>query len=405
MNVSPAIRGLADDVQRAGGRALLVGGGVRDALLGREAKDQDVEVYGLPSDELASLLRRTGKVDEVGRSFGVFKWTPPGEDTIDVSLPRTDSKLGPGHRGIAVHGDPFLDVVEASRRRDLTINAIMVDLHTHEIIDPHGGLADLEAGVLRAVDLQTFLEDPLRALRVAQFAARLEFSVDPALLALCLTARVDELPPERILVEWQKLFLGGRKPSLGIQFARHSGLLSTLFPTLVDRVDNDAVLDAAAQSPQRDSHDGWHLALLLSLWVADSPQWEDTMDALGLHRRLGLNVRRLVGQCLQARMEPWHDDAALRHLSVKVPLRLMLAFHRSQGASTRLAWQRSETLGILEQGPTPIVQGRDLRRLGHAPGPALGDMLQTLYTMQLDGTVRTRDEGLEAARALLKHPS
>ena len=119
MNVSPAIRGLADDVQRAGGRALLVGGGVRDALLGREAKDQDVEVYGLPSDELASLLRRTGKVDEVGRSFGVFKWTPPGEDTIDVSLPRTDSKLGPGHRGIAVHGDPFLDVVEASRRRDL----------------------------------------------------------------------------------------------------------------------------------------------------------------------------------------------------------------------------------------------------------------------------------------------
>ncbi|MBT3220247.1 MAG: CCA tRNA nucleotidyltransferase, partial [Proteobacteria bacterium] len=168
---------LAQSCESHGGRAYLVGGGVRDFLMGLVVKDWDLEVYGLGEDQLVPVLRQYGHVNEVGRAFSVFKLTV-GEREIDISIPRRDSNIGPGHRGIAVSGDPFLSPREAARRRDLTVNALMYDLLSRELLDSFGGRKDLEDRVLRAVDEETFLEDPLRALRVVQFAARLEFSAD-----------------------------------------------------------------------------------------------------------------------------------------------------------------------------------------------------------------------------------
>ena len=243
----PVVAALAQRLEEVGGRAFLVGGGVRDHLMGRAIHDWDVEVFGVDVETLRRELQRLGKVSLVGRSFGVFKLRPRGwdGDEIDVSVPRRDSKVGPGHRGIAVEGDPSMSIEEASRRRDLTVNALMYDLVEERVVDPQGGLDDLRDGRLRAVDADTFLEDPLRALRAVQFTARLGFQVDPGLVSLCRAASLDELPAERILGEWTKLMLHGVAVSQGLQVARDAQILSRVFPMVSDAPDPvaDAALD------------------------------------------------------------------------------------------------------------------------------------------------------------------
>ncbi len=171
---------IARAVRERGGRALIVGGWARDQLLGRPSKDVDMEVYGVPASELKTLLERFGPVNTVGESFTVYKVAD-----VDVALPRRDSRVGRGHRGFDVAGEPSLSVAEAARRRDFTINAIAWDPLTGEYEDPYEGRRDLEARVLRAVDPRTFGEDSLRVLRAVQFAARFEFELEPGTREIC----------------------------------------------------------------------------------------------------------------------------------------------------------------------------------------------------------------------------
>src|SRR5262245_31628957 len=160
---------IAKDVRDEGGRALLVGGWVRDELLGRAPKDLDLEVFGLTADRLRPLLERLGRVETVGESFAVYKVIASrgglgGQDAIDVALPRRESKAGRGHKGFIVEGDPALPIEEAARRRDFTINAISRDPLTNEIVDPFDGRRDLQERRLRVVDPRTFIDDSLRVL-------------------------------------------------------------------------------------------------------------------------------------------------------------------------------------------------------------------------------------------------
>src|ERR1044072_4590213 len=209
MNRPPKILELAEAVREAGGRALLVGGCVRDSLMGAQPKDWDVEVYGLWPERLREVLDRLGTVHVVGEAFTVYNL---GSD-LDVSLPRRERKLGRGHRGFVIEGDPSMSFVEASRRRDFTINAILQDPLTSEIIDPFAGRSDIEQGVLRAVSAETFGEDSLRVLRAAQFAARFEFRIAPETVELCRGIDISDLPPERIWGELGKLLLRARQSS------------------------------------------------------------------------------------------------------------------------------------------------------------------------------------------------
>ena len=184
---------LAVAIRDAGGRALLVGGCVRDLLMGVAPKDWDLEVYGLQPAKLRAVLDGFGSVNVVGEAFSVYKL----DGEIDVSIPRRDRKAGKGHRGFVIEGDPQMDPAEAARRRDFSINAIMQDPLTGEVIDPHHGRADLENKILRAVSAETFAEDSLRVLRAAQFAARFEFEVDPTTASLCRSIDLsDPLPKE-----------------------------------------------------------------------------------------------------------------------------------------------------------------------------------------------------------------
>jgi tRNA nucleotidyltransferase (CCA-adding enzyme) len=226
------IAGIARAIRDAGGRSLLVGGWVRDRLLGIESKDFDLEVYGLSAERLEETLRRFGEVIAVGRAFGVLR--VKGIEA-DFSLPRRDSRTGRGHRGFQVELDPGMTFAEAARRRDLTMNAIGFDPLTEEIIDPHHGRRDLEAKRLRAVDRLTFSEDSLRGLRVAQFAARFEMAPDEELVEICSTLDLSDLPGERMLEEFEKLLLKGVRPSRGFEFLRTTDLLR-FFPELKSMV-------------------------------------------------------------------------------------------------------------------------------------------------------------------------
>ena len=219
---------IARAVRDVGGRALVVGGWVRDHLLGVRSKDVDIEVSGLDAARLESLLAGFGSVHAVGRAFGVFRVA--GID-VDLSLPRRDSKRGPGHRGFDVAPDPSLGFAEAARRRDLTVNSIGLDPLTGEVLDPHGGRRDLERRVLRATDPERFPEDPLRGLRVVQLAARLEMAPDEELVALCRALDLGELSGERVFDEFAKLLLRAAKPSIGFRILEDTGQLR-FFPEL-----------------------------------------------------------------------------------------------------------------------------------------------------------------------------
>jgi tRNA nucleotidyltransferase (CCA-adding enzyme) len=225
---------IARAVRDRGGRALVVGGWVRDRLrrwadlkVGTTIEEVDMEVFGIPARELPSVLEPFGKVEPIGKSFPVYK-----VGNVDVGLPRRESKSAPGHKGFVVEGDPSMTIEEAARRRDFTVNAISWDPLTDEYFDPFEGRADLKQGILKAVDPDTFGDDSLRVLRAVQFAARFEMTLDADTRALCRSIRLDDLPPERIWGEIEKLLLRAERPSIGFALALELGVIDQLFPEL-----------------------------------------------------------------------------------------------------------------------------------------------------------------------------
>jgi tRNA nucleotidyltransferase (CCA-adding enzyme) len=230
-----------DAIFSAGGRPMLVGGCVRDPLIdpGIVSKDIDVEVYDLSNIEtLSSALKSVGKVDEVGRSFGVLKVKIDNQD-FDVSLPRRDSKVGDGHRGFDIQPDSNLSEKEATGRRDFTINALMWNPDTEEIVDCWGGLEDIQNGVLRHTT-EAFSEDPLRVLRGVQFAARFGFHLAPETAELCrsLSDAYSELPKERVWGEFEKIGTKGTDITACLTTLQESGW-DRHFPRLTALYDTE----------------------------------------------------------------------------------------------------------------------------------------------------------------------
>ena len=240
---------VARAVREAGGRALVVGGWVRDRLLDekgsgvffrnskkdsrplfedRLSENIDLEIFGIPPDRLRALLEAFGRVEAVGESFQVYKL-----GDLDVSLPRRDSKAGRGHRGFVVTGDPDMSIEEAARRRDFTVNAISWDPLTGQYFDPFDGRGDLDRRRLRMVDATTFPDDSLRVLRAIQFAARFELVLDEETRRACLAIPLDDLPAERVWGEIEKLLLLARRPSIGFALAMDLGVIAKRFPELL----------------------------------------------------------------------------------------------------------------------------------------------------------------------------
>lgn len=227
------------------GRLFEVGGAVRDKLIpGQpESKDIDLLVTGIPYRELCSLLARFGRVDLVGRSFGVIKFTQRDtaereSETFDFVLPRKELSTGVGHRDFEVDFDHHLRVEDDLARRDFTINAIAREVLTGEYIDPLNGRGDAAAGVIRITSPNSFAEDPLRMLRAMQFAARFEFEIEPATYqSICQNvALIATISAERIGEELNKLLVKSRKPSIGFILMHRTGMLRYLIPELENTV-------------------------------------------------------------------------------------------------------------------------------------------------------------------------
>ena len=224
---------IAKAIDACGGKTYFIGGFVRDKLMGLPNKDVDVEVHGVPVDVLRNLLEQFGEVITIGKSFGIYSIR--GYD-IDIAVPRKEKNTGRGHRDFEIYTDPFLGVETAARRRDFTINAMMQDVLTGEIVDCFGGQDDLEKGVLRHIDADSFVEDPLRVLRAAQFAARFEYEVADETVDLCRTIDLSALPSERVEGELRKALCKGRKPSLFFETLRKMNQLDCWFPELASLI-------------------------------------------------------------------------------------------------------------------------------------------------------------------------
>ena len=215
----PEVKVVAELVKRAGGRALLVGGCVRDELLGGTPKDFDIECFGISATDLQAALGERFELDLVGISFGVIKLK---HLEIDVAMPRRETKLGLGHRAFEMEYDPTLTIEEASARRDFTVNAIYKDPLTDEILDPWNGRGDLEKRILRHVSPH-FVEDPLRVLRGMQFVARFNLTPAQETIEVCRGMTPEGLAPERLFGEWEKLLVQGVKISKGLNFLKDVG--------------------------------------------------------------------------------------------------------------------------------------------------------------------------------------
>jgi tRNA nucleotidyltransferase (CCA-adding enzyme) len=435
-------------VAARGGRALVVGGFVRDRLLGRESKDLDLEIFGVPEADLTALLSAFGRVEPIGQSFPVYKL-----GDIDVALPRRESKVGRGHKGFEVRGDPWMSVEDAARRRDFTINAISWDPLTGEYLDPCGGRTDLSNRVLRIVDPATFADDSLRVLRALQFAARFELTLDAATADICRGIALDDLPAERIWGEFEKLLLVAERPSTGFALARELGVIDRLLPEMLPLYDcpQDAewhpegdvwthTLMVIDQARQRNADlDRARLAAVMLGAVchdlgkplttvridgrikspgheaAGAPLAARILDRLNVHTLDGFDIRAQVLGLVTEHLRPnaffkareTITDGAFSRLAQKVDLELLARFARADchgRAGTfdcsAMDWfiEKARALGVEHRPPAPILMGRHLLELGVAPGPRMGEILRAVYERQLDGAVTTLEQALAAAR-------
>lgn len=218
---------IANKVSEKGGRTFYVGGFVRDKILGIENKDMDIEVHGVKPEVLREILSEVGEPMSYGSSFGVYSLK--GYD-IDIAMPRKEHATGKGHRDFEVFVDPFIGTAEAARRRDFTMNAVMEDVLTGELVDPFGGKQDLENEIIRHIDSDTFVEDPLRVLRGAQFASRFGFNIADETSELCRGMDLSALSRERVEDELKKALLKGKKPSVFFEVLRSADGLDVWFP-------------------------------------------------------------------------------------------------------------------------------------------------------------------------------
>jgi len=454
MKLPPDLLAVLQAVRRVGSPRL-VGGGVRDWLLGRPSHDYDIEVAGVDFPTLQRVLARFGGTDLVGRSFGVIKLRMRGRE-YDFSLPRRESKEGSGHRGFAITPDPQLSDAEAAARRDFTINAIAYDPFADALIDPHNGQADLERRILRHTST-AFSEDPLRVLRGFQLAARLDFALAPETAALCreISDTFHELALERVWGEWDKWATKATKPSRGLDVLNETGWLRH-FPEI-------AALNTTPQDPT------WHpegnvfthtqhcldALVALGAWQDAAPALRRKLTFAVLAHDFGKPLTTFVGErgSVKRILSPGHEAAGsaptetfLRRIGAPLEIaahvcplvKNHLAHHSGQPARAefsdsavrRLARRlapatieellivmradhdgrpplhdaetlaRIEALGtkarelaLADSAPKPLVLGRHLIALGWRPGPAFKTVLDAAFEAQLDGHFHNEDAG------------
>ena len=441
------LRQIEQLIRRAGGRTWLVGGCLRDLMLGQQPRGLDLEISGLPPGQLHALLSERFPVQFIGKAFGVFKLQGL---PVEISIPSrilTDHTSVPG---LLRQSDPDMDLDESLGRRDFTINAMAWDPDTLELRDPFNGRADLDAHVLRHVS-DRFGEDPLRVLRGMQLAARFGLTAAPETVTLCKTLTQEGQPSERLWGEWEKLLLHGIKPSRGLQFLSDCGWLR-FYPELasLQGCEQDPVWHPEGDvwihtlhcldwfATERTDHHDDDVVVGLGILCHDFGKPATTINDFGRITSRGHEsegeaptrrfLERLTKQddlinavlplvLCHLRPRALHDtnapDSAVRRLARKVQridrlVRVARADHA--GRPPKLfdgfpagAWllERARRLEVEDQAPAPIVMGRHLMELGVQPGADMGQLLDECYEAQLDGIFSSLDSGIVFAKSKL----
>ena len=446
-NLCSLLFDLASLIKEKGGDSLLVGGSVRDLILGHSPQELDMEVRGFNTEELLQTLNPEYPTDQVGKSFGVLKLKGL---PVEIALPRTEIKNGTGHKGFSVEVDPHLTFEQAALRRDFTINAIGLNPLTEEITDPFNGQKDIKEKILRHVS-PAFSEDPLRVLRGMQFISRFDLQPADETVSLCQSIFIEELPSERIFEEWKKLILKGKNITAGLNFLRDTKWLR-YFPELQAMV-------GCEQDPEwHPEGDVWtHTLHCLDAFAKKRTgiEWEDLVVGLAvLCHDLGKPLTTKIGEDGRIRSpkheprgeEPTrnflsqltnqHDlieqvvplvrrhlaprtfyndqasDAAIRRLAHKVKRidRLVrVAAADIAGRPPRKdefpegPWllKKAEELKVKDSEPKPIILGRHLIERGLKPGPHFSPILEKCFEAQLDGQFEDNQSALAHLEEIL----
>ena len=390
-------------------KPIIVGGYVRDFYLGIESKDIDVELYNLDSFEvLEKILKEFGEVNSVGKSFGVCKLTYD-EDEIDFSLPRIDSKIASGHKGFKIDTSKELDFNTATKRRDFTINAIGFDIQNKKILDPFDGQKDLQKKLLKAVDITTFTQDPLRVLRGVGFASRFQFTLDENLFNICKKMCIDkelyELPKERIFEEIKKILLKSPKPSKGfelfskLKFLPYLKPLDTLNQNDFQKILNslDRYKDFSTLLVKKD--------IVIMLAILSSKFNPLEVESFIINITNQKNILNDVKKLVSINTTNKFDDIELYQLSSKIILEDYLIYFASisniSKSNFNNLYKRAKDLKILHKPPKPLVMGRDLIKLGIKPSPKFAKILNIIYQDQLNLKIKTKDEAISSLKRLI----
>ena len=387
-------------------KPIIIGGYVRDFLLHISSKDIDIELYGIESyEKLEKILEEFGSVNKVGKSFGVCKLQFDDLD-LDFSLPRIDNKIAQGHKGFNIITNKALDFKTATRRRDFTINAIGYDVIEKKILDPFHGIDDLKNGILSAVDITKFDEDPLRVLRAVQFSCRFDFELDSALFTKCSnmlkSGVIDELPTERILEEIKKLLLKSNHPSRGILLLKkiNGFLYFKELNSLSERELNHILnsLDYLASNNEIEEKQALTLHLsILSFYFSKIDRF-NFIQKLSSEKKLIENINKLIDNTNDFNFENL-SNFSIYLLATKVNIEELSLFLKAlfldkKNNEIQELQNRAKELGVFTNPLTPLLQGRDLIQLKLQPSKKFSEILDKAYKSQMKEEFKTYQEAL-----------
>ena len=422
---------IASQIARQGGRAYFVGGCVRDSILNRNITDYDIEVYGIAPSYLESLLSKFGAVHEYGKSFGIFsirglnaEFALPRTEylqavdaenkrvilseapskqqkaSIERQYPKYRITVLPNypfrHTDFAVIINPDASPAEAALRRDFTINSILKDVITGEIKDCYGGISDIDSKTIRHIDAHTFVQDPLRALRAAQFAGRLGFSIAPETKVLCASLSLQMLPIERIRCELKKL-LQSPYPKLGFDFLLNTQLLRQLsenwfqsFQCTFNFFSSSVPLCDIIPNLLLPWEAEANTALLLLPLLISNLQISPVLKLLCGSRQEEEKQKVIASQIQEFITCPnAYTIRKAAYFHVLDPLLKISSsiaqYTGNPNPATQIACELSGELNS-----TPLLTGKDLIECGIAPSPAYAKILQYARELQFHGYTKSQ---------------
>ena len=385
--IPPKTYSFCKSIQQAGGTAYVSGGSIRDHLLELPCKDLDLEIHNLDAQTLDRILEKYGQSNHVGKSFGVCKMKWDGME-IDISLPKNQNL-----------SDPFMGEKAACQRRDLTINSMLYNPITDQILDFFGGANDIEKRLLKATYPDFFVQDPLRVFRLGQFAGRLNFTLDPKLIELCHTIDIADLPSERIWTELEKGWLKSPKPSIALAAWDSLQALTRYFSVPEFQMDQDW-LDAFDRAKEFCNEDnGWNMGLFLGVLLHrfSLAQCEGFFEKIKVQTYLGFPIQKAVlayfqhHQNIQQTVSPIIQN----HAAETFPIAYLATVAHAVAPHSKalLNLEQSRSRGI-HQNPLPsLITGNDLLQRGLV-GKNIGACFRHIRQLQLDGMIHTRDEAI-----------